>query len=66
MKRLLFIALGIICYHVVTFAQEVKVEEIANKPATNPLSSLQGKVAGVQIVNSGRAGADPEIGRAHV
>ena len=26
MKRLLFIALGIICYHVVTFAQEVKVE----------------------------------------
>ena len=39
----------------------VKGEEIANKPATNPLSSLQGKVAGVQIVNSGRAGADPEI-----
>ena len=26
MKRLLFIALEIICYHVVTFAQEVKVE----------------------------------------
>ena len=26
MKRLLLIALGIICYHVVTFAQEVKVE----------------------------------------
>ena len=39
----------------------VKGEEIANKPAMNPLSSLQGKVAGVQIVNSGRAGADPEI-----
>ncbi len=38
----------------------VKGEEIANKPATNPLSSLQGKVAGVQIVNSGRAGADPK------
>ena len=35
----------------------IKGEEIANKPATNPLSSLQGKVAGVQIVNSGRAGA---------
>ena len=34
----------------------VKGEEIANKPAMNPLSSLQGKVAGVQIVNSGRAG----------
>ena len=39
----------------------IKGEEIANKPATNPLSSLQGKVAGVQIVNSGHAGADPEI-----
>lgn len=39
----------------------VKGEELANKPAMNPLSSLQGKVAGVQIVNSGRAGADPEI-----
>ncbi|MCS3163033.1 carboxypeptidase-like regulatory domain-containing protein [Bacteroides faecis] len=37
----------------------IKGEEIANKPATNPLSSLQGKVAGVQIVNSGHAGADP-------
>ena len=39
----------------------VKGEELANKPAMNPLSSLQGKVAGVQIVNSGRAGSDPEI-----
>lgn len=39
----------------------IKGEDIANMPATNPLSSLQGKVAGVQIVNNGRAGADPEI-----
>lgn len=39
----------------------IKGEEIANQPATNPLSSLQGKVAGVQVVNSGRAGSDPEI-----
>lgn len=39
----------------------IKGEEIANKPASNPLSSLQGKVAGVQVVNTGRAGADPEI-----
>ncbi len=39
----------------------IKGSEIANKPATNPLSSLQGKIAGVQIVNSGQAGADPEI-----
>lgn len=36
-------------------------DEIANKPATNPLSSLQGKVAGVQVVNSGRPGSDPEL-----
>ena len=33
----------------------IKGEEIANKPATNPLSSLQGKIAGVQIINNGRA-----------
>ncbi len=39
----------------------VKATEIANKPATNPLASIQGKIAGVQIVNSGRAGQDPEI-----
>lgn len=39
----------------------IKGEEIANKPSTNPLSSLQGKIAGVQIVNTGRAGSDPEI-----
>lgn len=39
----------------------IKGSEIANKPATNPLSSLQGKIAGVQIVNSGQAGSDPEI-----
>ena len=39
----------------------IKGDEIANKPAMNPLSSLQGKVAGVQIINSGRAGADPEV-----
>ena len=37
----------------------IKGSEIANKPATNPLSSLQGKIAGVQIVNSGQAGSDP-------
>lgn len=39
----------------------IKAEEIANRPSSNPLASLQGKVAGVQIVNSGRAGQDPEI-----
>lgn len=39
----------------------VKSDEIASKPSTNPLASIQGKVAGVQIVNTGRAGQDPEI-----
>lgn len=39
----------------------VKAEEIANRPSSNPLASLQGKIAGVQVVNTGRAGQDPEI-----
>ena len=39
----------------------IKGADIANKPALNPLASLQGKVAGVQVVNSGKAGEDPEI-----
>lgn len=40
---------------------QVSGAEIADKPATNPVSSLQGKVAGVQVVNSGRPGAAPDI-----
>ena len=36
-------------------------DEIASRPSTNPLASIQGKVAGVQIINTGRAGQDPEI-----
>lgn len=39
----------------------IKADEIANRPSANPLSSLQGKVAGVQVVNTGIAGQDPEI-----
>lgn len=39
----------------------VSADEIANRPTTNILSSVQGKIAGVQIVNSGRAGQDPEV-----
>ena len=39
----------------------IKGDEIANKPVANPLSALQGKVAGVQVINSGRAGEDPEL-----
>lgn len=39
----------------------VKAAEIASKPSSNPLASIQGKIAGVQVVNTGRAGQDPEI-----
>jgi len=41
----------------------VKIEgkEIADKPNTNPVASLQGKVAGVYIVNNGTPGQNPDI-----
>ncbi|MBI2284683.1 MAG: TonB-dependent receptor [Bacteroidetes bacterium] len=41
----------------------VKVEgkEIADKPNVNPVSSLQGKVAGLSVVASGTPGAEPDI-----
>jgi TonB-linked SusC/RagA family outer membrane protein len=39
----------------------VSANDIANRPTTNPLAAIQGKVSGVQVVNSGRAGQDPEI-----
>lgn len=39
----------------------IKADEIANRPSSNPAASLQGKVAGVQVVNTGIAGQDPEI-----
>ncbi|MGN6531949.1 MAG: TonB-dependent receptor [Ginsengibacter sp.] len=35
--------------------------DIANQPVTNPISGLQGKVAGVQITNSGAPGSSPDI-----
>lgn len=35
--------------------------EIAKQPSANPLSGLQGKVAGVQITNSGAPGSSPDI-----
>lgn len=38
-----------------------KGSELADRPATNPIASIQGKVAGVQITNSGQAGAEPDI-----
>lgn len=39
----------------------VDASDIADRPSTNPLANIQGKVAGVQVVNTGRAGQDPEI-----
>jgi TonB-linked SusC/RagA family outer membrane protein len=41
----------------------VKIEgkEVADKPNTNPIASLQGKVAGLSVVNNGTPGAAPDI-----
>lgn len=39
----------------------VKGEELAKMPNTNPISSLQGKVPGLTISNSGRAGSVPVV-----
>ncbi len=36
-------------------------DEVANQPNANPLSSVQGRVAGVNITNSGRPGAAPSV-----
>lgn len=40
---------------------QVKGDDIAKMPNTNPLSSLQGKVAGLTVVNSGSPGAAPTV-----
>jgi len=40
---------------------KVQGKDLADKPNTNPISSLQGKVAGVSIVNSGIPGQEPDI-----
>ncbi len=36
-------------------------KEVADKPNPNPISSLQGKVTGLSVVNSGTPGASPDI-----
>src|SRR5258706_5822680 len=36
-------------------------KDVADKPNTNPVASLQGKVAGLAIVNSGTPGQAPDI-----
>jgi TonB-linked SusC/RagA family outer membrane protein len=40
---------------------KVAGKDIADKPNTNPVASLQGKVAGLTIVNSGTPGQAPDI-----
>jgi TonB-linked SusC/RagA family outer membrane protein len=40
---------------------QIKGDEISKQATINPVSALQGKVAGVQITNSGQPGASPEI-----
>jgi TonB-linked SusC/RagA family outer membrane protein len=39
----------------------VKGEEISKQASVNPISALQGKVAGVQITNNGGPGSSPQI-----
>ncbi len=36
-------------------------KDIADKPNTNPIASLQGRVAGLSVVNNGTPGAAPDI-----
>ena len=40
---------------------KVKTEDIVKTPATNAMQSLQGRVAGVQIVSSGAPGSSPTV-----
>lgn len=40
---------------------QIKGDEISKQSVVNPISGLQGKVAGVQITNSGAPGASPQI-----
>src|ERR1700744_2950223 len=39
----------------------VKGSDLSSQPDANPVSALQGKVAGIQITNSGTPGAAPQI-----
>jgi TonB-linked SusC/RagA family outer membrane protein len=40
---------------------KVSGKEIADKPNTNPIASLQSKVAGLSVVNNGTPGSTPDI-----
>lgn len=39
----------------------VRAEDIANIPSTSPMSAMQGKVAGVNVVSNGIPGAGPTV-----
>jgi TonB-linked SusC/RagA family outer membrane protein len=39
----------------------VSAKDLADKPNSNPISSIQGKLSGVQILNSGSPGTSPRI-----
>lgn len=39
----------------------VTAKDLADKPNANPLSSIQGKLSGVQILNSGAPGGSPRV-----
>ena len=40
---------------------KVSGKDVADKPNTNPINSIQGKVPGVYIVNSGKPGDAPDV-----
>jgi len=40
---------------------KISGREVSDKPNTNPVASLQGKVAGLSVVNSGTPGQEPDI-----
>jgi TonB-linked SusC/RagA family outer membrane protein len=40
---------------------KISGREVGDKPNTNPVASLQGKVAGLSVVNSGVPGQEPDI-----
>ncbi|MFI5187916.1 MAG: TonB-dependent receptor, partial [Chitinophagales bacterium] len=40
---------------------KISGKDVQDKPNTNPVSSLQGKVAGLSVVNNGTPGSEPDI-----
>jgi TonB-linked SusC/RagA family outer membrane protein len=40
---------------------KVSGDVVADKPSSNPVASLQGRVSGLSVVNSGRLGQEPDI-----